>query len=307
MTPQWVFAANVPSVTHTGVYLPEQIDPVFWDDHYLAIQERFIAALGKYLDGKPGLEFIDIGSIGEWGEMHLSRWTPAELARTGFTEEKYIAAYSPHHRCLLPNAFPHTRVFLNVGGYATINDYATIRGLHFRQDGLTPSGPSANVGELYYKPYARRGTICNYEFCDGYASMLGKGWGVKETVDKGLSDPISYLHLNLFRGSEFAQAPEEVKQIIRDAANRIGYRLPYSACKAIRQSMSATNKLDAYCSNKLVNLGVAPCYDSYALHWALLREDGTVAAESTIYPQRPTTQWWPGEAIKEDETLRTAI
>jgi hypothetical protein len=42
-----------------------------------------------------------------------------------------------------------TRVFLNVGSYGEINDYAALRGCHFRQDGLTPTGPSAKVGKLY--------------------------------------------------------------------------------------------------------------------------------------------------------------
>lgn len=56
VTPKWVFDQGVPSVTLKGLYTDEQIDPVFWDDRYLAIQERFIADLGKYLDGRPGLE-----------------------------------------------------------------------------------------------------------------------------------------------------------------------------------------------------------------------------------------------------------
>ena len=41
---------------------------------------------------------MDIGGIGEWGEMHLGlhiqgRWTPQQLEETGFTRDKYVAAY----------------------------------------------------------------------------------------------------------------------------------------------------------------------------------------------------------------------
>ena len=139
VTPKWVFDAGVPSQSFKGISVPEQIDPVFWDDRYLRIQEQFIADLGKYLDGRPGLEFIDIGGIGEWGEMHLARWTPAQLAASGYTPEKYIGAY----RRLIDafaRAFPRTRVFLNVGDWATINDYAALHGINFRQDGPHPSG-----------------------------------------------------------------------------------------------------------------------------------------------------------------------
>jgi hypothetical protein len=121
VTPKWVFDSGVPFVVHRGLYTDEQVDPVFWDERYLKIQEQFIADLGRYLDGRPGLEFVDIGSIGEWGEMHLSRWTADELRQTGFTEDKYIAAY---RRIIdaFARAFPHTRVFLNVGDYDCIND-----------------------------------------------------------------------------------------------------------------------------------------------------------------------------------------
>ena len=197
-------------MTLKGLYTKEQVDPVFWDDRYLAIQERFIADLGKYLDGRPGLEFIDIGSIGEWGEMHLARWTPEMLEQTGFTPTRYIAAY---RRMIdaFARAFPHTRVFLNVGDYEAINDYAAIKGLHFRQDGLTPSGPSADVGKRFYRSYAPRGVVCNYELHSGYDEMKSKGWGVRETFTKGLEDPISYLHINLMSYRQLAKAPEDVK------------------------------------------------------------------------------------------------
>ena len=93
VTPKWVFDKGVPGVQHTALRGQTQTDPVFWDERYLEVQGEFIRKLGEYLDGRPGLEFVDIGSIGEWGEMHLMRWTPQQLAETGYTEAKYVAAY----------------------------------------------------------------------------------------------------------------------------------------------------------------------------------------------------------------------
>lgn len=297
VTPKWVFDSGVPSVTLKGLYVPEQIDPVFWDEKYLAIQERFIADLGRYLDGRPGLEFIDIGSIGEWGEMHLARWTPELLQRTGFTETRYIAAY---RRIIdaFARAFPHTRVFLNVGSYEAINDYAALRGLHFRQDGLTPSGPSADVGKRFYVPYSRRGVICNYELFSGYEEMKHKGWGVKETFAKGLEDPISYLHVNLMSYRELLTAPAEVKDAVMDAARRVGFRfvLTRLRCnKTVGVSDASNGRL--LLEQTWRNDGVAPCYESYALRWSLVGADGKVAAQSLVFPAHPTTHWFPNEPV----------
>ena len=282
---------------------PCRSTPVFWDERYLATQERFIADLGRYLDGRPGLEFIDIGSIGEWGEMHLARWTPQQLRDTGYSEAKYIGAY---RRIIdaFARAFPHTRVFLNVGDYATINDYAALRGLHFRQDGLTPSGPSADVGHRFYRTYARRGVQCNYELYGGYDEMKQKGWGVRETFAKGLEDPISYLHINLMGYQELRHAPAEVKDAVMDAARRIGYRFVLTQLQCSR-----TLRIGAGPRGRLLledtwkNDGVAPCYDSYALQWSLVNARGENVVVQITYPTTPTTRWWPGEEVSDRSVI----
>ncbi len=297
VSPPWVFEMGVPSVVHRGLYADRQVDPVFWDETYLEIQERFIADLGAYLDGRPGLEFIDIGCIGEWGEMHLQRWTPEQLEATGFSDTRWVAAY---RRIIdaFARAFPNTRVFLNVGDYGQINDYAALRGLHFRQDGLTPAGPSADVGKRFYHPYSRRGVICNYEFHSGYWEMKQRGWGIRETFEKGLEDPISYLHINLMWYHDLREAPGEVREAVEGAARRVGFRFVLE-----RLAHNPTVRVGADRPGRLVleqrwrNLGVAPCYDSYALRWDLVGAGGEVVASALTFPRHPTTLWWPGEEV----------
>ena len=303
VTPQWVFDAGVPSVVHKGIYAPEQVDPVFWDDKYLKTQEEFIAALGKDLDGRAGLEYVDVGGIGEWGEMHLARWTSDDLERTGYTPAKYVAAY----RRLIDayaRAFPHTRVFLNVGDWPEINDYAALRGLHFRQDGLNPSGPSADVGKRFFQPYSRRGVIGNYELFSGYEEMKQKGWGVRETFDKGLEDPISYLHINLGGYDTLRTLPDDVKDDVRDAARRLGFRFALTRLecnRALRLRPGANARL--LLDQTWKNSGVAPCYDSYALQWTLRDATGRTLLDETTYPRTPTTLWWPGEEVTLHDVL----
>ncbi len=311
VTPAWVFEQGVPGVVHRGLRGQEQIDPVFWDDRYLDAYCRFVERLGEYLDGRPGLEFVDIGGIGEWGEMHLGlhipgRWTPEQLEKTGFSRDKYVAAY---RRVIDAHAeaFPHTRVFLNVGSYGEINDYAALRGCHFRQDGLTPRGPSANVGKLYYGPYSRRGVIGNYEFHSSYAGMLEKGWDLRATLNAGLSDPISYLNTNIFSPQAWEEAPAEVKQLFLDAAKKVGFRFVLT-----RLSVSAPFHLDGKTPSRLLtehtwkNVGVAPCYESYALVFTLHDGQDRIVARTRHFPQRPTTLWWPGEEVTERTMIRIA-
>ena len=308
-TPAWVFEQGVPGVTHRALRGHEQINPVFWDDRYLDLHCQFIERLGKYLDGRDGLEYIDVGGIGEWGEMHLGlhlpgRWTPQQLDETGFTHAKYVAAYrrviDAHAR-----AFPRTRGFLNVGNYGEINDYAALRGLHFRQDGLTPRGPSADVGKRYYHPYSRRGVLCNYEFHSSYASMLEKGWDLGDTIAQGLSDPISYLNTNILAPAAWEEAPEPVKEQFVAAARSIGYRFVLTHLSA-----SARFHLDGVTPARLLvehtwtNAGVAPCYESYALEFTLHDAEDRIVARQRHFPRHPTTLWWPGEETVERTLVR---
>jgi hypothetical protein len=306
VTPQWVFDQGVPGVKHLALNGKEQTDPVFWDDRYLDVQCEFIRKLGEYLDGKPGLEFVDIGSIGEWGEMHLARWTPQQLAETGHTEARYVAAY---RRVIDAHvqAFPRARIFLNVGGqnHLTINDYAAIHGVNFRQDGLNPAGASYDCGEWLYQPYSRRGVICNFEFHSGYDEMLRKQWDVKTTIEKGLSAPISYLNTNLFGGAGYRKAPPEAQELLRNAARRIGFRFVLTSLRHAPQlRLYATQPSRLPLSATWRNDGVAPCYGSYAVQWSLTGPDGKPVVTQLEYPPTPTTLWWPGEEQHVAAVLR---
>lgn len=306
VTPKWVFDKGVPGVEHIGLNGKTQIDPVFWDDRYLDLQCEFVRKLGEYCADKPGLEFVDIGGIGEWGEMHLARWTSEQLEQTGFTEAKYNRAY----RRLIDayvQAFPHTQIFLNVGGqdHLSLNDYAAIRGVHFRQDGLNPAGASYDCGEWLYKPYARRGTVCMFEFHSGYAEMLQKNWDVKTTIEKGLSAPISYLNTNLFGGGGYRKAPVEAQEMLREAARRIGYRFVLTSVKhppQLRVVAGRGSRLPLEVTWR--NDGIAPCYDSFLTRWTLVDDAGKTVAEQEAFPRVPTTQWWPGETQTDALLLR---
>ena len=308
-TPKWIFDQGVPSMLHRGLRNQEQVNPVFWNPLYLKLHCEFVQRLGRYLDGRSGLEYVDIGGIGEWGEMHLGlhmqgRWTPEQLEQTGFTRDKYVAAYrqviDAHAK-----AFLKTHVFLNVGSYPEINDYAALRGCHFRQDGLTPSGPSANVGKLYYHPYSRRGVICNYEFHSSYRSMLEKEWDLRKTVEQGLSDPISYLNTNIFSARDWEKAPAEVKEIFLTAAKKVGFRFVITQLRVpTRLNLSKHMPGRLLIEHTWKNIGVAPCYESYALQFTLHDGNGKAVATQQHFPVHPTTLWFPDDEVVERTLIR---
>jgi hypothetical protein len=129
--------------------------------------------------------------------------------------------------------------------------------------------------------------------------MQRRGWGLRETFNKGLEDPISYLHLNVTWYSQLQHPPAELKECILDAARRIGFRFVLD-----RVSCNEVVRMDGNAPGRLVlqhawrNLGVAPCYDSYALRWSLIDGGGKAVAQTLTFPKQPTTLWSPGATVE---------
>src|SRR5512137_1803006 len=72
-TPRWVMEAGA----NGGYYRMGKAvgpdgpwEPVFDDPVFLAKLDHFLAAFAARYDGKPWLRYLDIGSIGDWGEGH---------------------------------------------------------------------------------------------------------------------------------------------------------------------------------------------------------------------------------------------
>ena len=85
-TPQWVFDAGAkyvdePIDLYRGTFLLNDIPengtfpvryPVYWDEIYLEKTEQLVRALGKRYNGRPEVEYVVIGHMGRWGEMHIA-------------------------------------------------------------------------------------------------------------------------------------------------------------------------------------------------------------------------------------------
>ena len=63
---------------------------------FLQKLDKFHKAFAERYDGKPWVEYIDIGSIGEWGEGHTaySGWKDVPVA----VVKKHIDLYKRHYK-----------------------------------------------------------------------------------------------------------------------------------------------------------------------------------------------------------------
>ena len=110
-TPKWVRDAGAKGYDLGKCWEPDYDDPI-----YMAKLEQFLAAFGARYDGNPNVAFVDVGTLGIWGEGH-------PIGR------EYPFATVKRHMDLHRKYFPHTLL-------AAGDDFAH----NFGNDDLTHTG-----------------------------------------------------------------------------------------------------------------------------------------------------------------------
>ncbi len=302
-TPEYVFNEGVPGVIHhpsKGV----QTDPVYWNPLYIKLFSDFIEKLGKELNGGEGIEFIDVGGIGIYGEMHLGlhipgMWTKEELKKYEFSNERYFNAYKQLISVYQKN-FPKTRLFLNISRYEQIADHAAKNNLGLRYDGLILKHyPTFTKVSQAFQKYSLNndngfvGVPAMYEF----ARKESEPSIIAQCLEKGFRDPISYLHLNLGKSSLLKSG---VPEIISRYATRIGYRF-YLQSITIPEAADVGKTITI--NQTWRNEGVANAYRDYGIRYNIMSGEKRIFAQ-VISPAPPTTLWLPGKSVTYDHTVK---
>ena len=156
-TPEWVrkagaqgtFTKNRQVVTEGGVWEPNFDDPVF-----LEKLERFMAAAGRRYDGNPNIAFVDVGTLGVWGEGHsfattLKQYPTHHRLQTHRPAPQVLPAHPPRDQRRLCG--PGSRRSAGTGRDRPARarrsgprDYGFEKGLTLRDDSiLVQAGPRA--------------------------------------------------------------------------------------------------------------------------------------------------------------------
>ena len=310
VTPKAILDKGIPTVIHTSVRGKKQVDPVFWDEKFLEEYNGLTRELGRFLDGQSWAGQVDLGGMGEWGEMHLSRWTGRELAANGFTHEKYlravIAMMDEMDRSLprVVKAFCVAPILMPDPGpvFAQLVDRAARRGWWLRSDGCSTAGPPPYVKPYAEKLWTRMGIIC--EPSGGISrSYHGGKASVAEYFKANLKWHPSVLNLMGMWDLKKLSAGE--KKICEDAARKAGYRLTVDEVvlpKVIARPESGKGSCWLPGRITFSQRGVAPYYGSAVVVLKLI-VSGKVLARRTIMPEPPFSQLLPGKTHQQNFLL----
>lgn len=260
--------------------------PVLDDPKILAAHLDFIRRLGARYDGHPDINRLDLGSVGWWGEWHMSRSSNVKMP-TPETQKKIVDAYLA--------AFQKTPLVMLIGGDEMLR-HVVENGTGWRADSLGDLGTFSPTWNHMYGSYPKRiqaiqdlnawknGPIA-FEPPGAVSEFVEKDWPLRWIFNYGLA-----VHGSSFSGKSGRLPDDEhFREELERFLRRLGYRLVLKELQHPKQAKAGENLKIA---TKWQNTGSAPCYQPYRLAYRLSNDNGytkTFVGEVTV------DEWMPGE------------
>jgi len=271
-----------------GLLVPDLDDQAVLERHL-----DFIRRLGARYDGHPSLDHIDLGSVGWWGEWHMSGSKTGKMPTIG-NRIRIIDAYVA--------AFRKTRLLMLIGDSPCLT-YAAQHGAGWRADCLGDMGgfsktwchmrnaypqlvKEAAVGDVWKTaPIA-------WESCWDMRKWVEEKWPLRFIFNYALALHGSYFNNKSAPLPEGEQVREEIERFLR----RLGYRFVLRELKHPKV-VGRGESLDI--AMKWQNVGSAPCYKPYRIAYRL--DDGSGYVK-TVVGAVTVDKWMAGsiEVFTED-------
>jgi hypothetical protein len=266
--PDWLkeVGGRILIADHKGVEplpIPDMDDPAILDRHL-----DFIKRLGERYDGHADLDHLDLGSIGWWGEWHLSGSKNCKLP-TLENRMKVVDAYLA--------AFTKTPLVMLING-KECTAHATQHGTGWRADSMGDLGsfsPTWNHMHNAYPALIREGKAQDawkngpiaYEPPAAVREFVDKGWPLRWIFNYALA-----CHGSLFSGKSGRLPDDEnFRRELERFLRRLGYRL---VLKELKHTVTARPGDNIQLAMKWQNGGSAPCYKPYRVAYRLSNDQG---------------------------------
>lgn len=315
-TPRWVRDAGAQG----GFFLKRKPvgpdgpwEPVYDDPVFLAKLEKFIAAFAARYDGQPWLRYVDIGSVGDWGEGHTSSGSGRKY---GYDSLKaHVDIHLKHfHKTLLVISDDFVSGIVEPTERAQMHAYLVANGVTYRDDSILvdwwlsvrSQTCSVNTPELFQDAAAGKPTVLELEH---YGTVKEKGnWIARpgSTLEKfgggrngadilrGALEQLraTYIGYHGYAREWLADNPALTVELL----NRCGYWF-------FPHQIELPGALIAGQSNTVTvvwqNRGVARAYQPYSL---LLRLEGPQISDFEL--PAGNTQWLPQQICRESYALK---
>jgi hypothetical protein len=309
-TPRWVKEAGAQG----GHYRAGQSagpeapwEPVWDDPVFLEKLERFLAAFAARYDRQPWLRYVDIGSIGDWGEGHC--WAGSRKVLSLAVRKLHVdlhLKYFKHAPLVISDDYVHA--LKEAAERETLHRHILAHGISYRDDSIMVDGYFSSTSdrftvrspEYFADSYPHTPTVFELEHY-GKVKQLGNWTARPESAagkfGKGKAGP------EFFRGAlELLHATyigyhgdarlwlDDNPALTRELLNRCGYWL-FPVSVELPATWAAGSAAPVRVT--LDNRGVAPTYQPYELRVQLT---GGRASWAGVVG-RADKSWLPGAPI----------
>ena len=312
-TPYWVVKAGA-----KGIEKPEFGSPSWtpdWDDPvFLEKLGNFHKAFAAKYDGKSWVRYVDMGSIGDWGEGHT--WSSTRIPTTFHEVKTNIDLYLKHYKKTL---IVVTDDLLRSTGSETekaqLLDYVIKNGISLRDDSPMVLGLMQNDlktwcvkhPDFFEAAYKKTPTVFELEH---YGKVKGQGhW-----IGKNGMDTITGLNVtgaDVFRNSVKLIRPTYIgfhgylgewltdnPDLTVELLNLCGY---WYFPKSVNTTQLKGKKLSF--EIEWLNKGVAPAYSAYQLKGKLIPTDKAAESIDFVVEDSGNKNWMPGQVKTEKYTV----
>lgn len=299
-TPEWVRKAGAKGkfIEHPDLdikaWAPDYDDPVF-----LEKLENFHRAFASRYDGKPWVEYVDIGSLGDWGEGHtaFSGWEDIPVKIVKKHIDMFKRCYR-HSLLIISDDFIGQRDSDDGTDYE-IYKYCMEKGIGFRDDSANVAwyirlgfGPSCiRTPELYSKVYKDIPVVLE---SDHYGDVVeGDMWNGGEGLEKAIHETHSTFVGFHYYPREWLKDNYTLAGCL---ANLSGYW--YFPKFALLPDTIRTGSDRNYIRLTWENHGVAPAYHKYNLYLKLVNKSTGKSFVQQLTESDNRT-WLPNEIVAE--------
>ena len=279
-TPRWVKEAGAKGGYYrygkaAGADSPWE--PAFDDPIFLAKLDKFLEAFATRYDGKPWLRYVDIGSIGDWGEGHT--WAGSRLNYGFETRKFHTDLYKKHfQKTLLATSDDFVFAITDFQDRKRMHQYNLDHGITYRDDSILVDGYFAGCSktftvrspEFFADSFLRTPTVFELEHYS--AVKRGGNWEGKPNSSLakyggGKSGPDFFRGaLNLLHATyigyhgDAREWYQDNPQLTGQLLNQCGYWYFLKNCEIPSNLiLGKTNEIKLSWQNR----GVAPAYNSY--------------------------------------------
>lgn len=272
------------------IWEPDYGDPLYLDKH-----GRFITALGARYDGHPGLDHMDIGAVGLWGEWHCGAVPRPPLEKRLQIVDTYRSAFRKTPLLMLISDEEALAHAVRHGAGWRADCIGDSRQGVYNPDWQGGTEDFNHLDDIYLQRLVgaratkawKRAPVA-FESCWTMQHWYEQGWNIDHIFAYALA-----LHGSVLNNKS-SPVPEEWWPQVDDFSRKMGYRF---VLRRLDHPGRAARGGELPLAMVWENRGVAPCYRAFALALRLAPLGGGEAATATLPVD--IRSWLPGRTAVE--------